>query len=256
MRRRIVRGVDEWRLRQLAQGRALLAFDFDGTLSPLVNDPSQASIGSSLRALLGELSVQYPIAVITGRSVKDAAPLLGFRPRLLYGNHGAEHPGVELDRRTVSEVDEWYRILTSHANRLSTMGVWIEHKGGSLALHYRQANDVDSAKWWLDTNLIDLHGALIEHGHCVVNVTSRFAPNKGGALRDAMDRCEADCALYIGDDSNDESAFRAVAPPGISIVIGESSEHTSAEFCLHEQNRVEPLLRRLYDVRRKMRFAH
>ena len=55
-------------LAQYAWSRVLLAFDFDGTLAPIVPDRDDARMRPRTRALLEEICRRYPCAVISGRS--------------------------------------------------------------------------------------------------------------------------------------------------------------------------------------------
>ena len=59
-------------LRQFACSRVLLAFDYDGTLAPIVSDPKQAAMRATTRALLSEIAKRYPCVVISGRARADA----------------------------------------------------------------------------------------------------------------------------------------------------------------------------------------
>ncbi len=78
-------------LRELTASKALLAFDFDGTLAPIVDDPGRARMRSRTRRLLRRLASAYPCAVISGRSRADLRErLAGTGIRRTIGNHGAE----------------------------------------------------------------------------------------------------------------------------------------------------------------------
>ncbi len=72
----------------------LLAFDFDGTLTPIVPRPDDAYLSKGVSSRLAQLSKCLPVAIVTGRSVADVRGRLGFVPRFVVGNHGAEDPGV------------------------------------------------------------------------------------------------------------------------------------------------------------------
>ncbi|MBV5340068.1 MAG: trehalose-phosphatase, partial [Deltaproteobacteria bacterium] len=68
----------------------LYTFDLDGTLAPIVSEPSGIAIPEEVRQCLIQLNRLAPVAVITGRARADALNHLGFTPRFLVGNHGAE----------------------------------------------------------------------------------------------------------------------------------------------------------------------
>src|ERR1039457_7339473 len=78
-------------LMRLAQERTLCAFDFDGTLSPIVEHPGQAVMGSQARILLGRLAALYPCVIVSGRGRADLLGMLsGVKVARVIGNHGAE----------------------------------------------------------------------------------------------------------------------------------------------------------------------
>ena len=68
----------------------LLAFDIDGTLAPIVARPDDARLPDDVQSSLAHLARRFEVAIITGRSVRDARRMLTFEPRYLVGNHGAE----------------------------------------------------------------------------------------------------------------------------------------------------------------------
>jgi hypothetical protein len=72
--------------------RPLLAFDFDGTLTPIVARAEDARLSAAVSARLKALATQLPLAIVTGRAVADVRDRLGFEPQFLMGSHGAEDP--------------------------------------------------------------------------------------------------------------------------------------------------------------------
>lgn len=70
----------------------LLAFDFDGTLAPIVARPDDACIPLAVARRLDRLSALLPLAIITGRTIEDVQGRLSFTPMFIIGNHGAEDP--------------------------------------------------------------------------------------------------------------------------------------------------------------------
>ncbi len=233
-------------LRRLGVSRALLAFDLDGTLAPLVPCREEAAIPPDTALHLQALARDWPVAVITGRRVDDARERLGFRPRYLVGNHGAERQGCPMPGSLSRQLDACRALLRQQAAGLREHGVELEDKGLSLALHYVCAAEPAQARAWLDVQSTRWGAGLrCMHGHCVLNVTPAAAPHKGHALLSVMRHCGAERALVVGDDSNDEAAF-ACAPRGsVSVRIGPRSTPTRARFRLESQQQMEPLLARL-----------
>ena len=108
--------------------------------------------------------------------------------------------------RALDPVRERLRLGARH---LDQCAIEVEDKRRSLALHYGQlaapAVALATAHSWLAE---ELHRVRITDGHHVVNVTPLDAPDKGDAMRTLLDEWRLSCALVVGDDSNDEAAFR------------------------------------------------
>src|SRR5437667_6410247 len=76
-------------------GNLLIFLDFDGTLAPVVNDPTLASIPpETLRTLTSLAGLEkVSLAIISGRALADLKARVGL-PNLIYaGNHGLEISG-------------------------------------------------------------------------------------------------------------------------------------------------------------------
>jgi trehalose 6-phosphate phosphatase len=224
-------------LRSLAQ-RAVLAFDFDGTLAPIVDDPARARIGERTRALLAAAARLFPCAVISGRSRADLAARLAGIPGLeLAGNHGAEAEGGSPPAALRAQVRAWAGALRDVAG---CEGVQVEDKGYSIAVHYRRARSPDEARRRILGLAAALPGARVFGGHAVVNLAPRGAPTKA----DAIERFAAGFppwpVLFVGDDETDEDAFRSavVTHP---VRVGRS-DRTAARYHLADQGEVDGLV--------------
>lgn len=238
-------------LTALAAGRSLLAFDLDGTLAPIVARPVDALVDSSTAARLRALATRWPTAVITGRTIEDAAPRLGFRPHYLFGNHGAQRPGESTDGDMHDALDGCRERLRASGDMLRERGIDLEDKGLSLALHYRGAADRDAARAWLDALVAEIEPALRAiHGRCVLNLMPPGGGDKGDALLDILRDCGAPAALIVGDDTNDEPAFAKAPQPSVSVRIAAASTPTRARFTLQSQRSVDALLDLLLTLRR------
>src|SRR4051794_14779580 len=104
------------RLDEVARPGLLCAFDFDGTLAPIVVQPDQARLPADIRQHLLTLSDYAPIAIITGRSLDDIRSRLGFDPNFIIGNHGLEGiPGWETDAGRHQTLCIGWRAQLAHA---------------------------------------------------------------------------------------------------------------------------------------------
>lgn len=240
-------------LRRLARGRSALVFDLDGTLAPLVARREDAYVPAATAFRLHKLSRSWPIAVVTGRSASDAAERLGFEPRCLIGNHGAERWRPVAVRSSLvlqRALDPVRERLRLSADNLQSCGIEVEDKGLSLALHYRRSSDpLTAIATVIELLLVQSAGVRISHGHYVVNITPLDAPDKGDAVSAVLDEWGLDRALVVGDDSNDEPAFLKATPGSVTVRIGPMETPTAAHFALEFQHEMDHLLDVMLDLR-------
>jgi len=233
-------------LREFAQQRVLLAFDFDGTLAPIVRDPAKAAMRPSTAKLLAKVAKQYPCVVISGRSRADAANKVSAIPlRAVVGNHGME-PSPELHAaRRLTKL--WRRQLAALLPPVP--GLILEDKGVSLAIHYRRARARAEVRRLVLALVALLEGTRIVEGKMVVNLLPANAPNKGTAVVRLRKRLRCESTIYVGDDDNDEDAF-ALAKQGrlLGIRVGRS-RCSQAGYFLAAQPDVDDLLAKLLDFR-------
>jgi trehalose 6-phosphate phosphatase len=233
-------------LEEIARTRTLLAFDFDGTLAPIVPDRGAAAMRSSTGALLRTVALLYPCAVVSGRTRSDVASRVRDVPLVaMIGNHGAEPGFGPVDGRIATRVAAWRPHLEAAVG--ATEGLELEDKRFSIALHYRNARSWTDAEGVIARTVEKLDGARVFHGHAVVNVVPEEASTKGDALRALCDRLGSRVAVYVGDDRTDEDAFQSEVV-SISIRVGDSPD-SSARYCLGSQEELDELLRALITAR-------
>ena len=228
----------------------LLAFDFDGTLAPIVARPDEARVPESVSLGLAELARDLPIAIITGRSVADVRPRLGFEPRYVIGNHGAEDPVEPRPARASPALDALRQRIATQASDLVAAGVAVEDKQFSLALHYRLAPDAGAALVCIESLLQGIEPALRRFGgKCVVNVLAAGLPDKGDALAALLRRSHAAAAVFVGDDVNDEAVFMRAEPPSLTIRIGDDDPLSQAMYFLDSEVQLAVVLQRMLALR-------
>jgi trehalose 6-phosphate phosphatase len=222
----------------------LFAFDLDGTLAPIVSEPSGIAIPEDVRQSLMQLNELAPVAVITGRSRADALTHLGFAPRFLIGNHGAE--GLPGEAATAQDFVrlclEWKEQLIWMLPDMATLGIVLEEKGQTLALHYRKAADQVAAQEGLLAAIDRLHPApRVVSGIFVKNLAPANAPHKGTALEALLVHLGCRQAIFVGDDVTDEDVFRMKNSAVLGIRIRKIRE-SAARFFLNGQHEVVRLL--------------
>lgn len=221
--------------------RALVALDFDGTLSPIVADPTTSRIAPGgldvLRRLAG---VVGRVAVLTGRPAATVVELGGLDgiPRLLVeGQYGAEHwYEGSLD------VPEPPAALAAVRAELPTVlaaadpGVRIEDKRLALAVHTRRASDPDGELAALTEPVEELaraHGLVVSPGRYVLEIREP-GENKGRTLARLVADFGPAAVLFAGDDLGDLPAFDTVEAlrddgiPGLTVCSASSEAPTVA----------------------------
>jgi len=236
-------------LREVMSRHPLLAFDFDGTLAPIVPLPDAAATPASISRRLTVLADQLPIAIITGRTVADVCARLGFQPHYVLGSHGAEGwSGVDM-APAAQLMDPLRVFLEARAPELRQLGVRVEDKHLSLALHYRSAPDREKAMAFIHELLREsTAGLVVFGGKCVVNVVPANAPNKGHALQALVQQTGVDTVVFIGDDLNDEAAFSIALPHWLTIRVGGPDASSSARYFIEDHKQIAILLQFMTDL--------
>jgi trehalose 6-phosphate phosphatase len=229
-----------------AWSNVLLAFDYDGTLAPLVSAPAHATMRASTRRLLRRASTLYPCVVISGRARSDTVRRLrNIEVCRVVGNHGAE---PSADREAMrGRVRRWLPVLRA---RLSgRQGVVIEDKRFSVAVHYRQARGRNATRRAVLSAARVLKDVRLVGGKLVVNLLVADAPHKGLALERERSHFACDTVIYVGDDETDEDVFQ-IDRPGHLLSIRVGRKRTSAApYYIRNQAEIDRLLETLIAVR-------
>jgi trehalose 6-phosphate phosphatase len=244
----ILKPVNRHVLAEFASSNVLLAFDFDGTLAPLVAAPDRARMRTATARLMNELSSLYPCVVISGRARADVLERLGgIHLRGVIGNHGVEP--WESSKPLRDEVLRWQPLLQERLSRLA--GVKVENKDFSVSIHYRQARDKKGARAAIMDAVAALGDVRVIGGAQVVNLLPTKAPHKGIALMSELERLGCETAIYVGDDDTDEDVFDLDEPTRLlTIRVGPKST-SAASYSIGSQANVDELLRVLVGLRRK-----
>ncbi len=226
----------------------LIATDYDGTLSPIVDDPADAvPLRESIVALrtLAALPNTH-VAVISGRSLADLALLSGLDERvMLVGSHGSEFDH-DFVRSLTAEQTELRRRLLEETRRIAenSPGFRVEPKPASVAFHFRAVEPAtaDRAVSELLSGAARWEGVGIKHGKKVVEFAVVHT-SKGDAIDTIRQRVGAGGVVYLGDDVTDEDAFARLQGPDLGIKVGDGT--TLAGFRLDNPLEVARFLARL-----------
>lgn len=236
-------------LDRLCRTRTLFAFDFDGTLAPIVSHHAEAIIPMPTLSLLQQVRTLAPVAIVSGRRLKDLRARLTLRPTYIIGNHGIENPTATRDTLRIMHrlCIKWTTAL-----RASTEAVFnhvdIEDKHYSLALHYRVAPDRVRTRRALLRIVRTLTPApRIVPGKMVINLLPPNAPNKGQAVQQLLHDTKIQHTLFIGDDVTDEDVFALRDRRIVSVRVGRNAS-SHARYYLRTQKEINFVLQ--YLVRR------
>jgi trehalose 6-phosphate phosphatase len=228
------------RLAQLAWSRVLLAFDFDGTLAPIVKDRTAAAMRPLTRRLLARVCEQYSCAIISGRSRADVRRRLGeATPRFVVGNHGMESGATNEAARA---------LITRTRIRLEAElggrpGIEFENKQYSLSIHYRAARRKGEARSEIARAISRLALPIRTiYGKSVLDILPAAAPHKGDALLRLRSEAGMDTALFVGDDLTDEDIFTLDQPGRLLTIRIGPSRTSSAAYFLRSQLEIDDLL--------------
>lgn len=208
--------------------RVVVGLDFDGTLSPIVDDPGRAHIHPDAPAVLEELAARVAaVAVITGRPARQALALGGLddvgraigdagRELYVFGQYGSER-WSSVDRRIVSPrpprgLAAFLGALPGVLRQAGAAEAHVEEKGLAVAVHTRRLPDPAAAYDALLPRLAVLaerHGLTLEPGRQVIEVRAP-GMDKGQVVRRLMSDLDAAGFLFAGDDLGDLDAFDAV----------------------------------------------
>jgi trehalose 6-phosphate synthase/phosphatase len=243
------------RLHQWLAQRPTLAlfFDYDGTLTPIVDRPEDAVLSTTTRRLLRQAAhaPNVDVAIVSGRSLADVKRMVDLPDITYVGNHGFEidGPGISYEHEELLQFKQRIEAAAADLAKLSFEGAWLERKGATVSYHVRAVPERHRAEATKKAvALLKRYKLRVGHGKRVVEGRPPIDWNKGYAVlsvlaqRHGSDWSARVRALYFGDDVTDEDAFRSLRGIGKSVRIGPET-HTAADFSLPDPEAVTQLLR-------------
>ncbi|KAL9678988.1 hypothetical protein QQ045_016840 [Rhodiola kirilowii] len=240
----------------------VMFLDYDGTLSPIVDDPDRAFMSDAMRSAVKNVAKYFPTAIISGRSRDQVYKLVGLTELYYAGSHGMDimgpvrrdevdsHPncssstdrqGKEVNlfqpaREFIPMIDEVFRTLVESTKGIK--GAKVENHKFCASVHYR---NVDEKNWPVIAQCV--HDLLKEyprlrltHGRKVLEVRPVIDWNKGKAVQHLLDSLGLSdrndvLPIYIGDDSTDEDAFRVLreGKQGFGILVSPVPKKKESE---------------------------
>ncbi|WOL09421.1 putative trehalose-phosphate phosphatase 6 [Canna indica] len=254
-----------------SKGKQIVMFlDYDGTLSPIVEDPDRAFMSDEMREAVRDLASHFPTAIVSGRCREKVSSFVKLSELYYAGSHGMdikgpndEHKHAKTRTKAVlfqpaSEflpmIDEVYKSLVETTK--SIPGSRVENNKFCLSVHFRC---VDEKKWSsladkVRSVLKDYPKLRLTHGRKVLEIRPTIKWDKGKALEFLLESLGFDdrndvLPLYIGDDRTDEDAFKVLRDrrQGFGILVSKIAKETNASFSLREPTEVLRFLRRLVE---------
>lgn len=252
---------------RLRDRRLALVLDFDGTLAPIRDDPTEVVIPPRTREVLQQLARCRPVAVLSGRDLQDLRQRVDLRDLWYAGSHGFElaSPGGALIAQDVGDpalrgLDAAEQLLREELG--SVPGTRVDRKRFALAVHYRNVppswtEEVLSTAERIGRTFPALR---LAHGRRVIELLPDVSWNKGRALRWLLDNMGAAgtgaVPVFAGDDYTDEDALHEIHEDGIGLVV-RSGEHgdrlTWAHYAVDDPSALANVLTRIPSLAEKSR---
>ncbi|HSE05491.1 MAG TPA: trehalose-phosphatase [Methylomirabilota bacterium] len=242
-------------------GSILLMTDYDGTLTPIVDDPADAVLTARTREDLARLarSPRARVALISGRGLEDLRARVALEDVIYAGCHGLEVEGPNLAFRHPDALAQqamlWAvgEVLVRRAP--AVRGMQVETKRLAVAVHYRHvaADEVRRVEVELARAIREQGSRLkIFHGSKVIEVLPQVAWTKGECAQWIQERLQASLPepalwFYLGDDWTDEHAFEVLSGKAVTIRVGDAVPASKAAYRLRDVSEVQQLLALLAD---------
>jgi trehalose 6-phosphate phosphatase len=228
-----------------------LLFDFDGTLAPIVEEPSMASMPPETRQSLVSLAQRrrFSLAIVSGRSLSDLQRRVGLEGLTYAGNHGLAicGPGIDFVEPTAAGLKEMLQEISQDLRKrlCHISGAEIENKGLTASVHFRRAPEESLERVReIVGDVVTSVGHLfhVTQGLQSLEIRPQVDWNKGTAACWIVGTSERPHSLpvYLGDDATDEDAFSALSA-GITVRVGRAAA-TSAQYHLEYQEAVPEFL--------------
>jgi len=248
-------------IKQRLKGKRIALFlDYDGTLTPIVEDYRKAELSGQMRDIIGKLARTFTVAVISGRDLENVRKLVGLDQIFYAGSHGFDiagphgwHEELQQGKKFLADLDSAEAGLTEGLRNID--GAAVERKKFSIAVHFRQVPDEELPEMEkIVARVLADHSRLQRSsGKKVFDVKPRADWHKGKALLWLLEKFDPGegagmVPIYIGDDTTDEDAFRVLrhgkaGDGGIGIVVRDDSKReTMAHYALEGTDDVADFL--------------
>ena len=234
----------------LKSKKIYIMLDFDGTLTPITNDPRLVTLSVDTKSVLRQLSIdsRFVLVIISGRSMDDVRELVDVEGCVYVGNHGLEMSGPALSFVHADAAGMSKLLLNISSELTKTVskkrGLIIEDKRLTMSVHYRNVprQDVPGIRAAV-RKVVRRHKSVeITYGKKVMEVRPRISWNKGTAANWLIERFGDGLPLYFGDDRTDEDAFSALRY-GITVLVSQKWRSSNAKYYVKSTEEVVAFLK-------------
>ncbi|KAF8380479.1 hypothetical protein HHK36_027965 [Tetracentron sinense] len=262
--------------------KIVLFLDYDGTLSPIVDDPDCAFMSNSMRSAVKNVAKYFPTAIISGRRRDKVNEFIGLTELYYAGSHGMDimgpvknsvaddHPNCirSADKQgkavnlfqPASEflpmIDEVFRSLVENTRGIK--GAKVENNKFCASVHYRKVDEkVIVASWTTVAEIVhdilkDYPRLRLTHGRKVLEIRPVINWDKGKAVEFILEslglsNCDDVLPIYVGDDRTDEDAFKMLREgnQGYGILVSSMPKESNAFYSLRDPSEVMEFLKSL-----------
>lgn len=259
------------------KGKRLAVFlDYDGTLTPIVNDPDRAIMAEDMRTAVRELAEIYPTAIISGRGLEKVQGFVQLKDLYYAGSHGLDiraptgprhhhHSNgcVQPAEHLKPLINDVYHQLCDAIKHIH--GAHVEHNTFCLSVHFRNC---DESAWEeiksIVKKIVASHGTHLKstRGRKVLEIRPSLDWGKGKAVEHFLKAwcCQGDdvVPIYLGDDRTDEDAFQFLRKQGngFGILVSTKAKPSDAEYSLRDPSEVLQFLLKLVEWNRKTQHTN
>lgn len=227
--------------------------DYDGTLTPIVATPDLAVISDEMRKTVRALSQRRKVSIVSGRATDDVRGKVGIDGIFYAGSHGFEivDPKAEVTvnqeaKKIRSVIDELQQKLAQRVSHIK--GALIENVKYTVSCHYRLVADEDFQEFEkiIDDVLGEYPHLRKTSGKKVFELRPAIDWDKGKAVNWILDVLNFDetsqFAVYIGDDTTDEDAFKVLDSRGFGILVADPARESAARYVIKDVTQVKKVL--------------
>lgn len=252
---------DKDRIINEVKSRARRAFflDYDGTLTPIVEDPEKAYLSPQYRKVIASLlrNERDFVCIISGRAIAQLEGFIRLKGLVLAGNHGMEIAGPDISYvnhdalRTKALLGKIAQMLQLKLRDFE--GVLVEDKGLTVSVHYRKlaaSQHVHLKKFFFREmeEFLTSKTVVITGGKKVLEVRPNVVWDKGSAVKWLLDYLSKDLLeepypIYMGDDETDEDAFRTLKGRGLTVLVSSQKKESRASYFIRSVEEAYRFLR-------------